>query len=76
MVLNQLPITEYTKMYDIIHRDDKGNHFGIEIKFLKINPKTKFRSDKLTSNIEELKQAIQDELRFFQKMREKLNKGN
>jgi hypothetical protein len=75
MVVNQLPPSEYAKIYDIIHRDEKGNHFGIEIKPLKINPKTRFRSDKLTTNVEELKQAIEDELKFFQKMREKLNKG-
>jgi DNA-binding transcriptional MerR regulator len=75
MVLNQLPPSEYTKMFDIIHRDEKGNHFGIEIKPLKLNPKTRFRSDKLTTNMEELKQAIEAELRFLQKMLEKLNKG-
>jgi DNA-binding transcriptional MerR regulator len=76
MVLNQLPPSEYMKIYDIIHRDEKGNHFGIEIKPLKINPKTRFRSDKLTTDKEELKQAIEAELRFLQKMLEKLNKGS
>jgi DNA-binding transcriptional MerR regulator len=75
MVVNQLPPSEYTKMYDIIHRDDKGNHFGIEIKPLKINPQTRFRSDKLTTNVEELKQAIDAELKFLQRMKEKLSKG-
>jgi hypothetical protein len=75
MVVNQLPPSEYTKMYDIIHRDDKGNHFGIEIKPLKINPQTRFRSDKLTTNVEELKQAIDAELKFLQRMKVKLSKG-
>ncbi len=75
MVVNQLPPSEYSKIYDIIHRDEKGNHFGIEIKPLKINPQTRFRSDKLTTNVEELKQAIDAELRFLQRMKEKLSKG-
>ena len=76
MVVNQLPPSEYTKMYDIIHKDEKGNYFGIEIKFLKINPNSKFRSGKLTTNVEELQQAIEAELKFFQRMKEKLSKGN
>ncbi len=75
MVVNQLPPSEYTKIYDIIHRDEKGNHYGIEIKPLKINPQTRFRSDKLTTNVEELKQALDAELRFLQRMIEKLSKG-
>jgi DNA-binding transcriptional MerR regulator len=75
MALNQLPPSEYTKIYDIIHRNEKGNYFGIEIKYLKIKPKTRFQSDKLTTNMEELKQAIEVELKFLEKMREKINKG-
>ena len=74
MVLNQLPPSEYTKIFDIIHRDDKGNHFGIEIKPIKINPQARFRSEKLTTNTEELKQAIEAELKFLQKMRDRLDK--
>lgn len=76
IAINNLPASEYTKMYDIIHQDDKGNFYGIEIKFLKINPNARVRCDKLTSNLDELKHAIEDELRFFQKMREKLAKGS
>lgn len=74
MVLNQLPPSEYTKIFDIIHRDDKGNHFGIEIKPIKINPQTRFRSEKLTTNAEELKQAIEAELKFLQRMRDRLDR--
>ena len=75
MAINNLPASEYTKMYDIIHQDDKGNFYGIEIKFLKINPNARVRCDKLTTNVDELKHAIEDEMKFFQKMREKLSKG-
>jgi DNA-binding transcriptional MerR regulator len=73
MDLNKLPLSEYSKMYDIIHRDEKGNHFGIQIKSLKINPKSTFKMDKLTTNNEELKKAIEDELKFLQKMMNKLD---
>ncbi|MCL9980727.1 MAG: hypothetical protein NBV77_04705 [Bacteroidia bacterium] len=74
MMLNQLPPSEYTKIFDIIHRDEKGNHFGIEIKPIKINPQTRFRSEKLTTNAEELKQAIEAELKFLQRMRDRLDR--
>ncbi len=75
MAIANLPASEYTKMYDIIHKDEKGNFYGIEIKFLKINSGKNLRCDKLTQNTEQLKQAIEDELKFFQKMRDKLSKG-
>jgi len=75
MAVNNLPASEYTKMFDIIHLDEKGNFYGIEIKFLKINSSEKMRSEKLTKNSEELKQAIEDEIKFFQRMKEKLSKG-
>lgn len=76
MAIANLPASEYSKMYDIIHQDEKGNFYGIEIKFLKINSGKNLRCDKLTKNTEQLKQAIEDELRFFQKMKEKLAKGS
>ena len=59
MAINNLPASEYSKMYDIIHQDDKGNWYGIEIKFLKINSSKNLRCDKLTKNTEQLKQAIE-----------------
>jgi DNA-binding transcriptional MerR regulator len=76
MTINELPASEYTKMYDIIHEDELGNRYGIEIKFLKLKSPKKLRCDRLTRNSEQLKQAIEEEIKFFQKMKEKLSRGS
>lgn len=76
MAINNLPVSKIEKMYDIIHQDEKGNWYGIDIKSLRINPGKRIRFDKLTKSSEELAQAIEDEIKFLQKMRDKLSKGS
>jgi len=70
--LNTLPLSEYTRMYDILHRDDTGTWYGIEIKELYIPRQAKLTSTKFSSTPEELLEAIERELGFLQKMKERL----
>jgi len=72
--LKELPSKLYERMYDIIHQDDEGNFYGIEIKQLNINPNVKFRCEMLTTNSKELSGAIESEVRLLQRMRAKLSK--
>lgn len=75
MALNQLPAKEYAKTHDIIHQDQKGNWFGIEIKFLRTISNKNLTFEKLTKSTEELQKAIEQEIRFYQKVQEKHSKG-
>lgn len=74
--LNSLPIKLYERMYDIIHEDENGNTYGIEIKEIKVNQNIKLRCEMLTTNSEELLRAIQTEIHLLQRMKAKLAKDS
>lgn len=71
--VNNLPISEYKKIFDILHKDEVGNIYGIEIKLLNVGKN--LQTDKLTTDLPELFDAIQQEIRFLQKMKLKLSKS-
>jgi hypothetical protein len=50
-----------------------GNIYGIEIKLLNVG--ANLQTDKLTTDLPELFDAIQQEIRFLQKMKIKLGKS-
>lgn len=71
----QFSLSYYNKIYDLLYRDDKNNLFGIKIEHLKTMHNPIYDSKvKLITKLEQLKQAIEEEIEFNQRMLDKLSK--
>lgn len=71
--LNKLPIEYLTKKYDILLEREDNSLFGIELKYLGkdnyIPPK--IRTEVLVKNLDELKNALEQEIKMIEKFRKK-----
>jgi hypothetical protein len=72
--INVNPEVENKKAYDIIHEDEYGNYYGIDIQLLNRKSVEKIRYTKHTKKTDEIIEALEDEMRFLQRMREKLSR--
>ena len=74
--LNKLPIEELTKSYDILLERDDNSLFGIEIKYLGKNNyiPSNIRGEFLVKDMDELKNAVEREIKMIEKVRKKFTK--